>query len=141
MLNSLTWLVVSIILGALVPLLVMILLRRRPAEVGLGFPNRWGRRVILAGLAIVLPMSFVFAIERLSMSEQARSVGHSPALRAVELPVALGVSVPEHLLLTGIAVALLLPGMRLTQTSKSPVAPKSKSHLDQRKKRQRSPKV
>ncbi len=116
--HRLTWLALSVILGAVVPLLVMALLRRGPTEVGLGLPNRWGRRVILAGLAIVLPMSFVFAMERLRMPDPGRRAGQAATLRPVELPIAVGVSVPEHLLVTGIAVALLLPGMRLGETSK-----------------------
>ncbi len=113
------WLATSVVLGGLVPLLVMAALGRRPADVGLGRPNRWGRRMVLVGLAIVLPMSLVFAVERLRIPEPGRRGASAATWRAIDLPIAIGVSVPEHLLLTGVAVALLLPGGRLGKKSKS----------------------
>jgi len=108
--HHLVWLAVSVILGAVVPLVVMAALRRRPSDVGLGLPNRWGRRMILVGLAIVLPMSLVFAFERRAKPD--------PVAAAIDMReglILIGVSVPEHVLLTGVVVALLLPGMRLPE--------------------------
>jgi hypothetical protein len=104
----LTWLAVSVLLGLVVPLAVLALFGRRPADVGLGQPNRWGRRIICVGLAVVLMMSIIFAVEIRRMPNYGGST-----LRLEDLPILLGVSVPEHVLLTGVAVALLLPGMRL----------------------------
>ena len=115
--SRLVWLAASVVLGAVVPLVLMAALRRRPADVGLGLPNRWGRRMILVGLAIVLPMALIFAFERRAKPDPvAATIGVREGL------VLIGVSVPEHVLLTGVAVALLLPGMRLR-----PQAEKSKS--------------
>jgi len=106
----LVWLAASVVLGAVVPLVLMAALRRRPADVGLGLPNRWGRRMILVGLAIVLPMALIFAFERRAKPDPvAATIGVREGL------VLIGVSVPEHVLLTGVAVALLLPSMRLPE--------------------------
>ncbi len=130
------WLAASMVLGVFVPLLVMAALRRRPTEVGLGRPNRWGWRVVLVGLAIVLPMSLVFAVERLRVPEPGRRSASSTTWRVADLPIAVGVSVPEHLLLTGVAVALLLPGMRLgKKTSKRQNVKTSKENAETPKRR------
>jgi len=108
--HRLVWMAVSIVFGGLLPLLAMGLLKRRPTDLGLGKPNRWGWRVIWIGLLVVVPLSLVFAWEQLS---------HQPTPRVNGLPilaqvlVIIGVSVPEHILLTGICVAVFLPGYRL----------------------------
>lgn len=110
----LIWMAVSILFGGLLPLLVMALFKRWPTDVGLGLPNRWGWRVILICMLVVLPLSFVFAHEQLS--GQSITQAHA-LLPLIKVLIMIGVSVPEHILLTGICVALFLPGFRLPAPS------------------------
>lgn len=120
--SRLVWMAVSVVFGGLLPLSVMALLKRWPADVGVGLPNRWGWRVLLICLLVVAPLSFVFANEQLAgqPTATARVNALSPLIHAL---VIVGVSIPEHILLTGICVALFLPDYRLP----APVPPRTSS--------------
>jgi len=108
--HLLAWLVVSLVLGAAVPVVVMRLMGRGWGEMGLGAPNHWGWRVVAVCILVALPFAFFIAWEQPTATEAART-GFSRPLSRKLLFVAS--TVPEHILITGICVATFLPRARL----------------------------
>ncbi len=102
------WAASSMFFGGFVPLGAVLICWRRPRDVGLGWPNRWGWRVVIIGALVTVPFAYAFAGERMD--------GPAAALQRlswwVQLVLVAGVSVPEHFLLTGVGVAGLLPNGR-----------------------------
>lgn len=98
------WLAVSWVLALILPLAVLTLARRRWRDVGLGMPNAWGWRIVCIGVVMTALTGWIFAHERFN-------AGFRP--KYVDLGVLLAVTVPEHFMLTGLCVALFLPGFKL----------------------------
>lgn len=101
------WLAAQAGLGMVLPALVLAAFRRTPVDVGLGLPNVVGRRLVLVGALASIPFGFWL-------------LWGTPAVRS---PLALGAHdlsflltlIPEHFLISGVFVALMLPGRRLPQ--------------------------
>ncbi len=104
------WAGTSLVFGGVVPLAAIFAMGRRPRVVGLRRSNRWGGRVVAIGVLVTVPFAYAFSGERMDPG----TVALQAAMPTwVQLAVVIGVSLPEHLLLTGIAVAGFLPGGRL----------------------------
>jgi len=103
---QLLWLVVSAVLAGVVPVAVMMMAGRSLKSIGLGLPNSWGRKMAVCCILITIPFAFLFAHERMAMPSRGISFG----IQAILL---VGISLPEHILLTGVCLAIFLPGCRL----------------------------
>ncbi|MBP7935672.1 MAG: CPBP family intramembrane metalloprotease [Phycisphaerae bacterium] len=101
------WLVVGLVMAALLPLSLAALTGRSPATMGLRPPNRWGWRMVVLSAGLTIPFAFLFAQERIAMVAP-----HQPPA-GLQLLVMLGVSVPEHIFLTGICLASFCQGWRI----------------------------
>lgn len=101
----LLWVNVNLIFGLLIPAFLLMVFGRSPLETGLGLPNPLGRRLILASAAVAVPFGFVLSSGP-PMQEDA------PAM-LFRLTCLVLLMVPEHFLICGTTVALLLPGRRL----------------------------
>jgi len=91
----------SVVLGLIVPGVVLRLAGWRLRDVGLGPPSRLGRRLMLAGAALSVPFAIWLG----------RSMRGTP--EPVQYVSALLAMIPEHFLICGVYVAVLLPGRRL----------------------------
>jgi hypothetical protein len=80
--------------------------RRWPGDLGLGLFNRLGFRLIL--ISVVLSIPFGFLLMHTGAVPVPRSYGHAMGLLRQLLVV-----VPEHMLICGLFVALMLPDRRL----------------------------
>ncbi|UCF32440.1 MAG: CPBP family intramembrane metalloprotease, partial [Phycisphaerales bacterium] len=101
------WLAAQAGLGMVLPALALAAFRRTPVDVGLGLPNVVGRRLVLVGVLVSIPFGFW-------LLWGTPTVQSSLALRAHDLSFLL-VLIPEHFLISGVFVALMLPGRRLPQ--------------------------
>lgn len=113
----LVWLAVSVVMGAVVPLALAWGLGRRGAELGLRRSNRWGWRVVAVCAVVVVPFALLLALERLGPGR----VPWAGMPMWGWAGVMLGVSFPEHFLLTGVGVAVFLRDWRLP--TPAPLAP------------------
>jgi membrane protease YdiL (CAAX protease family) len=107
---AIVWLSVSLIAGAVVPVVVARLAGRRPSEIGLAVPNRWGWRIAMVAVVVSLPFALAIASEQPPRADPMRT--HAVRSRVWDLSLGLS-TVPEHILITGICVASFLPGFRL----------------------------
>lgn len=107
------WLLVQFAF-ALVPAALLLAMRWKPAEIGLGGFNALGRRLILVSVAASIPFGFLL------MSTGAIGLPNT-GRETVRLLASLATTIPEHIVVCGLLVALLLPGRRLPATV--PVAP------------------
>ncbi|MBN1490171.1 MAG: CPBP family intramembrane metalloprotease [Phycisphaerae bacterium] len=106
------WLAVGFVFAAIVPVAGMRLAGRRWRDIGLGASNGWGWRVVLLCLVVALPFAYGIA------PEQKALLTSGPWIRIAAPAI---VTLPEHILITGICVATLLPGMRFPRPA--PLAP------------------
>ena len=103
----------SFAFGLVVPAVVLRCAGRRLADAGLGLPNRLGCRLVLVSVVLSIP----FGLWLLSVYPDL------PVRRWIEegyLYLMLCM-VPEHFLISGVFVAMLLPGRRLPQVSVAPL--------------------
>jgi hypothetical protein len=99
------WLLAQAGLGMVLPALVLAVFRRTPSDLGLGMPNVVGKRLIVVSALASIPFGFWL-------------LWGTPA---AQKPVPLGAHdlsyllamIPEHFLISGVFVALMLPGRRL----------------------------
>jgi len=99
------WLVAQVLVGIVIPAPLLMLAGRRLRDVGIGWPNALGRRLIVVSVVLSVP----FGLWLLSAHPQFRQRGTDiPSAACMLLTV-----VPEHFLICGVYVAILLPGRRL----------------------------
>jgi len=105
------WALLSLTMGIAVPWMVMALLGRgRPTDIGLRWPNRVGWRLTVLGYLVAMPMVVVMA-----RSPAARSYYQTEIARDAMGHLAgvyLCVLVAEHFFFQGILLAVLRPGRR-----------------------------
>lgn len=106
------WLLVGVVMAAIIPLSLAALTGRPPGCMGLRLPNRWGWKMVALCIGITIPFAYFFAGERLEMVGR-----HQPSAR-LQLLVMVGVSIPEHIFLTGVCLACFGPGWRLPRPKK-----------------------
>jgi len=92
-----------------IPVVVAMLCRRRPGDIGLGMFNALGFRLILVSAALSIP--FGFLLINTGAVPIPRSYSHAMRLLSQLLIV-----VPEHMLICGLFVALMLPDRRFPRT-------------------------
>lgn len=111
--NPVLWLAAQIVWGVVIPTVPLVLCGRGLGDMGIGWPNVLGRRLI----AISAILSIPFGLWLLS------SLPDGPSQRIIDLRYicSLLAIIPEHWLICGIYVALMLPGRRLPNPV--PVAP------------------
>ena len=101
------WLLMHLVLGLCIPSVLVWLSRRRLRDVGFAWPNLLGRRLILASVVLSVPFGvyFLFALNLLK----------SPSMATWPWAIGLVAMLPEHFLICGVTVAVLLPGRRLPE--------------------------
>lgn len=117
--SSMRWLVAQTILAMLVPAALMLPFRRYPTHVGIGLPNVLGYRLILISVVLSIP----FGLWLLGTLPE----GSLDRMDYRRYAYNLAAMVPEHYLICGTAVALMLPGYRLPHPV--PLAPVAGSRL------------
>lgn len=98
------WLTAHVAIGLIVPSIALALMGRRPTELGLAQPNQVGWWLTLFGIAVSIPFGVW-----LSWSLG----GFAPPVVDTRYACELLAMIPEHYLISGVIVALLLPGCRL----------------------------
>ena len=101
------WLLVGVVMAGIIPLSLAALAGRWPGSMGLRLPNRWGWRMVALCVGVTIPFAFVFAGERIGM------MGKYQPSAGLQLLIMIGVSVPEHIFLTGVCLASFCAGWRL----------------------------
>jgi membrane protease YdiL (CAAX protease family) len=92
-----------------IPAVLVMLCRRRPGDLGLGMFNALGFRLILVSVALSIP--FGFLLIHTGAVPIPKSFSHAMPLLRLLLIV-----VPEHMLICGLFVALMLPDRRFPRT-------------------------
>ncbi len=106
-----TWAVVSLVLGAALPWLIMALIGRgRPRDIGLRWPNRVGYRLVIVGYLASLPFLVWMAWSPKVQAFYQRELAIEPWTRLYGPHVI--VLFAEHLMFHGILLAALRPGRR-----------------------------
>ena len=107
------WLVecgASLLLFGAVPLLVWRALGRSLRDAGIALPNRWGRRALPICLLAVVPFALVLgAVYANALAADPDDARHRWLWKATYACS----TIPEHLLIAGIALASFCPGARL----------------------------
>jgi len=110
--RQIVWLAVGVVMAGIIPLLLAALTGRWPGCMGLRLPNRWGWRMVALCVGVTIPFAFFFADERMGMTGR-----HQPSA-AMQLLIMIGVSIPEHIFLTGVCLASFCTGWRLPGPAK-----------------------
>ena len=99
------WLGAHVAIGLVAPMLLLAALRRTPLDAGLSWPNVLGRRLTVVGILASIPPGLWLT---LSIPGQPPTVS-----LGINDACALAAMVPEHFLICGTYVALMLPRRRL----------------------------
>ncbi|MHC4443386.1 MAG: lysostaphin resistance A-like protein [Planctomycetota bacterium] len=99
--NVLLWLIINIVFGLMIPAIVLLLSRRRLTDVGIGLPNVLGRRMIIISVIISIPFGLWLLKTTPDLSGMSLT---NPAYTCALLAM-----IPEHFLICGTFVALMLP--------------------------------
>jgi len=102
---GLLWLTANVTLGLVVPAITLRFCGIKLREVGLGLPNRIGGIIMVVGIVLSIPFG-------LWLSVADHKLGIKGPLTFFHLTGALSM-IPEHFLICGTYVALMLPGRRL----------------------------
>lgn len=113
------WLALQFVVG-FVPAAGVMVWQRSVSSVGLGWPNVLGRRLIATSVLISIPFGFW-------LMATARPGQHLSREQIERYLILLTAVIPEHVLICGTLVALMLPGRRLPEAV--PLAPVSGSSL------------
>jgi len=111
----LLWAANSVVIGLLVPLALIAVARKSPSDMGLGWPNALGLRITLAAILLSVPFGlWVLAADPPAMAQVWHDFRYIGLCGGVAM-------IPEHFLLCGVTVALLLPERKLPRDV--PLAP------------------
>jgi membrane protease YdiL (CAAX protease family) len=107
--HYLLWAASSVATGLLIPIACLLVARRRLSEMGLGWPNRLGWRFTAAGIVLSIPFGlWVLAENPQAMADVWRDFRYIGVCGGI-------VMIPEHFLICGVFVALLLPERKLPE--------------------------
>jgi len=99
------WFSANVALGLIVPSILLLLSRRKFTDIGIGLPNMLGRRMILVSIILSIPFG-LWLMGTMPDIQNIKPV--SPAFICGMLSI-----IPEHFLICGICVALMLPARKL----------------------------
>ncbi|HKQ47967.1 MAG TPA: CPBP family intramembrane glutamic endopeptidase [Phycisphaerae bacterium] len=103
------WAASNVVIGLVIPLAVLVLARRRWSDMGLGWPNRLGRRLTAAGIALSIPFGlWVLADNPQGIEEVWNDFRYIGLCGGIAM-------IPEHFLICGFLLALLLPERKLPE--------------------------
>jgi membrane protease YdiL (CAAX protease family) len=103
------WAAGRVVTGFVLPIAALVMARRRLTDMGLGWPNRLGRRFILAGIVLSIPFGlWVLAADSHSMTDVWNDFRYVGVCGGI-------VMIPEHFFICGLFVALLLPERKLPE--------------------------
>lgn len=105
------WLGAQVVLAMVIPAGLLGLTRRWPTDVGIGWPNVLGRRLVLVSVIVSIPFGG-WLLSTHPYVDLARTDRYFCNMLAM---------IPEHFLICGVFVAILLPGRRLPESV--PIAP------------------
>ena len=103
--TPLLWLGTHVAIGLVMPMLLLAALRRTPLDAGLSWPNAVGWRLTVVGILASIPPG-LWLVLGIPGQQPMVSLGISDAC-------ALAAMIPEHFLICGAYVALMLPRRRL----------------------------
>ena len=107
--HYLLWAASSVATGFLIPIAVLLMARRRLSDMGLGRPNRLGWRFTAAGIVLAIPFGLlVLADNPQAMAEVWKDFRYIGMCGGI-------VMIPNHFLIGGVFVALLLPERKLPE--------------------------
>ncbi len=107
--DYLFWTASNLVIGLVIPLAVLVLSRRRLWDMGLGWPNRLGQRLTAAGIALSIPFGlWVLADNPQAIAEVWNDFRYIGLCGGIAM-------IPEHFLICGFFVALLLPERKLPE--------------------------
>jgi len=113
--DYLLWAANSVVIGLLVPLALLTVARKSPSDMGLGRPNALGSRFTVAAVLLSVPFGLWVLVDNPRAMAQVwndfRYIGLCGGVAMI----------PEHFLLCGVIVALLLPERKLPRNV--PLAP------------------
>jgi len=103
--NPALWLAAHTVVGMVLPGAALWAMGCRLTDAGLGLPDALGRRMITAGVVLSTPIGLLLTM----------SIPHGAATTPINLHYicSIVVMIPEHFLISGVLVALMLPGRKL----------------------------
>lgn len=107
--NYLYWVASNLLIGLVIPVVVLLLAQRRLSDMGLGWPNRLGRRFTGAGIVLSIPFGlWVLTDNPRAIAEVWNDFRYIGLCSGIAM-------IPEHFLICGFFVALLLPERKLPE--------------------------
>lgn len=107
--DYLFWAANSLVIGLIIPFAALALAGRRLSDMGLGWPNRLGRRFTGAGVVLSIPFGLWFlAVSPQAIAEVWKDFRYIGLCGGIAM-------IPEHFLICGVFVALLLPERKLPE--------------------------
>ncbi len=107
--DILFWAASSLVIGLIFPIAILAMSGSRLSDIGLGRPNRLGRRFTAAGMLLSIPFGLWFlAVSPQAIAEVWKDFRYIGLCGGINM-------IPEHFLICGFFLALLLPDRKLPE--------------------------